>query len=70
MLILALFAACLVFQPKAHSEVKEVRRVVVFYELGPSSPAVALLDREMRAVLENSPLPHRIIWRLPRDNAL
>ena len=54
-LILALFAACLVFQPKAHSEVKEVRRVVIFYELGPSSPAVAQLDREMRAVLENSP---------------
>ena len=50
----ALLAACLLFQPKANSEVKEVRRVVVFYELGPSSPAVALFDREMRAALENS----------------
>ena len=50
----ALLAACLLFQPKASSEVKEVRRVVVFYELGPSSPAVALLDREMRAALDNS----------------
>ena len=42
------------FNAKANSEVKEVRRVVVFYELGPSSPAVAVLDREMRAALENS----------------
>jgi signal transduction histidine kinase len=50
----ALLAACLLFQPKANSQVKEVRRVVVFYELGPASPAVALFDREMRAALESS----------------
>ena len=37
------------------AQVKEVRRVLVFYELGLSSPAVALVDREVRAVLENSP---------------
>ena len=37
-----------------NSQLKEVRRVVVFYELGLSSPAVALIDREMRATLENS----------------
>ena len=47
-------AACLFFQPSANSQVMEVRRVAVLYELGPSSPAVALFDREMRAVLDNS----------------
>ncbi len=51
---LVLSAVCLLFQPEANSQIKEVRRVVVFYELGPSSPAVALLDRELRAALDNS----------------
>ncbi len=46
--------SCLLFQPGRGLELKQVRRVVVFYELGLSSPAVALLDREMRAVLDNS----------------
>ena len=46
---------CLLFQPPANSEVKEVRRVLVFYELGHSSPAVELIDREMRAVMDGSP---------------
>ena len=50
----ALFAACLLFQAKANGEVKEVRRVAIFYELGPSSPAVALLDRGIRAALDGS----------------
>jgi signal transduction histidine kinase len=50
----ALLTVCLFFQPKANSEAEEVRRVVVFYELGHSSPAVALLDRELRAVLDSS----------------
>jgi signal transduction histidine kinase len=53
-MIFVLFAACLLFQPRANSEVKEVRRVAIFYELGPSSPAVALLDRELRAALDSS----------------
>jgi signal transduction histidine kinase/ABC-type uncharacterized transport system substrate-binding protein len=53
-LTFALLAACLLIQPKANSEVAEVRRIVVFYELGPSSPAVAVLDREMRSALERS----------------
>jgi PAS domain S-box-containing protein len=43
------------FQLPAGAQVKEVRRVLVFSELGLSSPAVALADREIRAVLENSP---------------
>jgi len=54
-LIVVLLTGVLLFQPRANSEVKEVRRVVVFYELGQSSPAVALIDREMRAALDKSP---------------
>ncbi len=34
---------------------REVRRVLIFYSLGPSSPASVLVDREIRAALENSP---------------
>jgi signal transduction histidine kinase len=41
-------------QSVANSQPREVRRVAVFYELGLSSPAVALIDREMRAVLDDS----------------
>jgi signal transduction histidine kinase len=52
--VLVLLTACLPFQPKANSQVREVRRVLVFYELGISSPAVALMDREMRAALDDS----------------
>ena len=51
---IVLLMSCLLFQPVSGPEFKQVRRVAVFYELGLSSPAVALLDREMRAVLENS----------------
>jgi signal transduction histidine kinase len=36
-------------------ELKQVRRVAIFYELGLSSPAVAIADREIHAVLDNSP---------------
>ncbi len=46
--------SCFLFQPVSSPELKQVRRVTVFYELGLSSPAVALLDREMRAVLDKS----------------
>ena len=62
-LSLVVFASCLLFQPAASCllfqtgagpKLKQVRRVAVFYELGLSSPAVALVDREMRATLENS----------------
>ena len=52
---LVLLASCLLFRPGAGQELKQVRRVVVFYELGIASPAVALVDREMRAALEKSP---------------
>jgi signal transduction histidine kinase/ABC-type uncharacterized transport system substrate-binding protein len=49
-----LLASSMLSHPGVGQELKQVRRVVVFYELGLSSPAVALLDREMRAALENS----------------
>ena len=52
--VLALLTFHLLLQPLANSQLKEVRRVVVFYELGLSSPAVALIDREMRAALDDS----------------
>ena len=51
---IVLLMSCLLFQPVSGPELKQVRRVAVFYELGLSSPAVALLDRELRAVLDNS----------------
>jgi signal transduction histidine kinase/ABC-type uncharacterized transport system substrate-binding protein len=54
-LVLFLLASCLVLEPQANTQLKPVRRVVVFYELGLSSPAVALMDREMRATLRDSP---------------
>lgn len=52
--VFVLLTSCLPFQPKANSQVHDVRRVLVFYELGISSPAVALMDREMRATLDDS----------------
>ena len=48
------FLMVVLFQPGTGPEFKQVRRVAIFYELGLSSPAVALLDREIRAVLDNS----------------
>jgi hypothetical protein len=51
---LILLALSLLSQPGAAQELKQVRRVAVFYELGISSSTVALAYREMRAVLDNS----------------
>jgi signal transduction histidine kinase len=53
-MVLVLFTLCFLFQPRANPEVKEVKRVLVFYEMGLSSPAVALIDHEMIATLEGS----------------
>jgi signal transduction histidine kinase len=53
-MVLVLFTSCLLFQPKAAADVKEVKRVLVFYEMGLSSPAVTLIDHEMLATLEDS----------------
>ena len=54
-LAVVLLASCLLIQPRASPQLKSVKRVVVFYELGLSSPAVALMDRELRATLNDSP---------------
>jgi hypothetical protein len=52
-IVLVLFTLCLLFQPKANSDVREVKRVLVFYEMGLSSRAVSLIDHEMLATLES-----------------
>ena len=51
----ALVAACFLLQPGTAAPEKPVRRVLIFYELGVSSPAVALVDREIRTALEQTP---------------
>ena len=50
-----LVAACFLLQSGTAAPEKPVRRVLIFYELGVSSPAVALVDREIRTALEQSP---------------
>ncbi len=42
-------------QPTAKAQVKETRRVLILNELGPASPAINLIDGEIRARLERSP---------------
>ena len=53
-LTFVLLICCFLFQSGLSSKIKEVRRVLVFYELGRSSPAVTLLDRELHATLDQS----------------
>ncbi len=43
------------FQPAIATPVKEVRRVLLLYPMGPSSPTISLIDREVRELLEESP---------------
>jgi PAS domain S-box-containing protein len=50
-----LVTASFLFPTSAATPVKQIRRVLVFYELGVSSPAVAFVDREIRTALEDSP---------------
>jgi PAS domain S-box-containing protein len=50
-----LVAACFLLQSGTAAPEKPVRRVLIFYELGVSSPAVALVDREIRTALEQTP---------------
>jgi PAS domain S-box-containing protein len=47
-------AVAVSFLTLSATPLKEVRRVLIFYELGLSSPAVTVLDQEIRGVLENS----------------
>jgi PAS domain S-box-containing protein len=46
---------CLLLHTGAAAQVKEVRRVLIFYEYGPASPAVALIDQQIHAAIDNSP---------------
>jgi PAS domain S-box-containing protein len=55
LVLVAAVAGVLLSQPNAVAAEKEVRRVLVFYELGLSSPAVSLLDEQIRIALEKSP---------------
>ena len=48
-------ACCVVAECAAASPAKDVRRVLLLYPLGPSSPTIALIDREIRTALEQSP---------------
>lgn len=41
--------------PGATAQVKEVRRVLLLYAMGPSSPTISLIDRQIRALLAESP---------------
>jgi PAS domain S-box-containing protein len=50
-----LLACCLLCCSTGSAQVKEVKRVLIFYGLGFSSPAAVLVDREIRAALDNSP---------------
>jgi PAS domain S-box-containing protein len=50
-----LATACFLLQTDAAASEKQIRRVLVIYELGVSSPAIALVDREIRTALEDSP---------------
>ena len=53
-----LFTCCVFFQATASISAEDNRRVLVFYEQGRSSPGVALIDREIRAVLEKQTIYH------------
>ncbi len=50
----AFFIFCL-FSPCVHAQIKPVRRVLVFYELGLASPGISAVDQQMRLALESSP---------------
>ena len=46
---------CLLLHTGGAAQVKQVRRVLIFYEYGPASPAVALIDQQIHAAIDNSP---------------
>src|SRR6516165_7733565 len=50
-----LLVICLLLPVVAGAQVKVVRRVLILNELGPASPAIDLIDREIRDRLERSP---------------
>jgi PAS domain S-box-containing protein len=52
--LLLFFSAC-VLPVSTEGQVKPIRRVLVLYEIGLSSPSVSVLDQGIRSVLEDSP---------------
>lgn len=54
-LVYLFFFSLLFPQGPVAAQVKEVRRVLIIYELGLSSPGVELVDQGIRTALENSP---------------
>src|SRR4030095_16154706 len=53
--ILLLSACCFLLVPPIGAQVKEVRRVLIFTELGLGSPGVAAINGELLSALEKSP---------------
>jgi len=53
---LTVLISCFFFYPPAaKAPVKEIRRVLIFYELGLASPAVTAIDQQIGATLNDSP---------------
>jgi len=50
-----LFLCCCVLPGGIQAEVNPIRRVLVFYEVGPNYPAIALIDQGISDALRNSP---------------
>lgn len=50
-----LLILCSTLLSNAGAQVKPVRRVLIIYELGMSSPGVSVLDQQIRVPLDNSP---------------
>jgi PAS domain S-box-containing protein len=46
---------CLLLHTGAAAQVKEIRRVLIFNEYGPESPAVAAINQQIRAAIDNGP---------------
>jgi PAS domain S-box-containing protein len=52
--LLVVILSCLL-SPPSIAQVKEIRRVLIFNEYGPASPAIAAIDEQIRKALDNSP---------------
>src|SRR3984957_10915534 len=50
-----LLVASFLLQSASAAPIKEIRRVLLLYPMGPSSPTIAVIDRQIRDVLEESP---------------
>ena len=56
MFMVFLVAAFFLLQPAAVAQLKEVRRVLIFNDLGPvASPAIAVMDQAIYTRLQESP---------------